>query len=163
MARTCESCHTDPKAIGYGEAKSRSAAILEGDIATFADQGPGLFGDIPSSQRARPQIPAIPDFPYAWDQLVTRSGEQIQNMPLPQDRPLSGAQRDLAEREGLCIACHQHYNTDTWDQVRKRMRAVLNIEGRALTPAEHDRAVETALLSLADEAPPQRREPALRP
>ncbi len=153
VARTCESCHTDPKALGYGEAKSRSSAELEGDRPTFANQGPGLFGDIPSSQRAKPQIPAIPDFPYAWDQLVTRSGEQVQNMPLPKDRPLSQAQRDLAEREGLCLACHQHYNTPTWDQVRLRLRGVLEVEGRALTPAEHDRAVEAALLTLAGALP----------
>lgn len=148
VARTCESCHTDPKTLGYGEGKSRSSGILEGDKALFADQGPGLFGDIPSSTRAKPQIPAIPDFPYSWDQLVTRSGKQVQNMPLPQDRPLSEEERNRAEREGLCVACHKHYNTPVWESVRRRMRAVLNAQGRALTPDEHDRAVEAALLSL---------------
>lgn len=151
VARTCESCHTDPKALGYGEAKSRTSALLRGDTPPFADQGAGLLGDIPSSKRAKPQIPAIPSFPYSWDQLVTRSGKQVQNMPLPQDRPFSRAQRDVAEREGLCVACHRHYNTDTWDRVRARLRGVLKIEGRALTPEEHDRAVEAALQSLSRE------------
>ncbi len=115
----------------------------------FANQGPGLFGDIPASTRATPQIPAIPDFPYTWDQLVTRSGEQVQNMPLPQDRPLSEEQRELVEREGLCVACHQHYDSLVWERVRMRMKRVLNVEGRALTPEEHDRAVEAALLALS--------------
>ncbi len=151
IARTCESCHTDPKALGYGEAKSRSAAILTGDEPVFADQGPGLFGDIPTSVRATPQIPGIPGFPYTWDMLVTRRGKQVQNMPLPQDSPLTAAQRDKAEREGSCIACHKHYNTPTWDRVRVNMRAALGIDsGRALTPDEHDRAVEAALLAFAN-------------
>lgn len=157
VARTCESCHTDPKALGYGEAKSRTSAELQGDTPTFANQGPGRFGDIPSSKRAKPQIPAVPDFPYTWDRLVTRSGQQVQNMPLPQDRPLSKEQRDLAEREGLCVACHQHYNTRVWDQVRSRLRGVLEIEGRALTPEEHDRAVEAALFTLAGGKPTKKK------
>ncbi len=151
VARTCESCHTDPKALGYGEGKSRSAKVLEGDIPLFANQGPGLFGDIPASVRATPQIPAIPGFPYTWDQLVTRSGKRVQNMPLPADHPLTDDQRNKMEREGLCVSCHKHYNTPTWDRVRERMKAVLNVEGRALKPEEHDRAVEAALLALANE------------
>lgn len=149
VARTCESCHTDPKAIGYGEAKSRSAAKLEGDKPFFANQGPGLFGDIPSSTRAKAQIPGIKDFPYTWDQLLTRNGKQVQNMPLPKDRPLSEVERNVVEREGLCVACHKHYNTPVWDRVRARMRDVLNVKGRALKPEEHDRAVEAALLSMS--------------
>ena len=82
--------------------------------------------------------------------LVTRSGKQVQNMPLPSDRPLNAEERDKVEREGLCIACHQHYNTPTWTNVRDKLRGVLGVEGRALTPAEHDKAVEAALLSLAN-------------
>ncbi len=151
VARTCESCHTDPKALGYGEAKSRTAGQLEGDKPQFANQGPGVFGDIPASQRATPQIPAVKKFPYAWDQLVTRSGKQVQNMPLVEDKPLSKKQRRLAEREGLCMSCHQHYSKPAWEAVRKKMRKQLNIEGRALTTEEHDKAVEILLLSFADE------------
>ena len=71
-------------------------------------------------------------------------------MPLPADRPLNAEERDKVEREGLCIACHQHYNTPTWTNVRDKLRGVLGVEGRALTPAEHDKAVEAALLSLAN-------------
>jgi hypothetical protein len=149
VARSCESCHTNPKAIGYGTNKTRSSAQLEGDLPHFANQGPPVIFDIPTSKHAKPQIPGLPDFPYAWDMLVTRSGKQVQNMPLLKDRPLDEKQRALVEREGLCVACHQHYNTKTWDNVRKNLRAQLKVEGRALTPAEHDQAVEKALLSLA--------------
>jgi hypothetical protein len=149
VARTCESCHTDPKAIGYGVAKSRSAAQLEGDRPQFALMGKDVNADIPFSKQAKPQIPGIPEFPYAWDQLVTRSGKQVQNMPLLADRPLNEAERNKTEREGSCVACHQHYNTPVWESIRNTLRDTLKIpDGRALTPQEHDRAVEAALLSL---------------
>lgn len=149
VARTCESCHTDPKALGYGVGKSRSSALMEGDRAHFANMGNTTKGDIPSSKKAHDQIPAIKDFPYAWDQLVTRSGQRVQNMPLLKDRPLNQEERNLAEREGLCVACHKHYNTPRWGKIRNKLRSTLKIKGgRALSPQEHDQAVEAALLSL---------------
>jgi hypothetical protein len=151
VARTCESCHTDPKALGYGVGKSRSAAIKEGDRPLLGLLSEDVNADIPTSEKAKPQIPGIPEFPYAWDQLVTRSGKQVQNMPLLADRPLNEAERNKAEREGSCIACHQHYNTPIWDAIRAKLRDLLDIaEGRALTPEEHDKAVEAALLSLLE-------------
>lgn len=149
VARTCEDCHTNPKAIGYGVAVSRSAAQLEGDAPMFANQAAGVRGDIAGAATGVDQVERIPEFPYAWDQLVTRSGVQVQNMPLPQDRPLNAQERDRTEREGLCVACHQHYGTTEWDRVRRRLRDVISAEGRAYTPDQHDRAVELALKALA--------------
>ncbi|MBI2388596.1 MAG: hypothetical protein HYV09_03170 [Deltaproteobacteria bacterium] len=148
-ARTCESCHTDPKAIGYGVGKSRWSVAMEGPGAHFGAQGTGALGDIPWSKAAKPQIPAMPAFPYAWDQLVTRDGKQVQNMPLLADRPLNAAERNLVEREGLCVACHQFYNTPKWERVRNKLRSSLKVDGRALTPEEHDKAVVGALDALA--------------
>ncbi|MEE9218510.1 MAG: hypothetical protein V3U98_05530 [Acidobacteriota bacterium] len=156
IARTCEDCHTNPKAIGYGTGVSRSAGILQGDAPLFADQSAGVGGDIPGAETATEQVEKIPDFPYAWDQLVTRSGRQIQNMPLPQDRPLDAAERGKVEREGLCVACHRNYGTETWDKVRAQLRGVLNAEGRAFRPEDHDRAVELALEALAGLPAPQK-------
>ncbi|MBI4408446.1 MAG: hypothetical protein HY561_01980 [Gemmatimonadetes bacterium] len=149
VARTCEDCHANPKAVGYGTAKSRSAGVLEGDAPVFANQAAGVRGDIPGAATAVDQVPRMPDFPYTWDQLVTRSGKQVQNMPLPQDRPLNAQERSRTEREGLCVACHQHYGTPEWDRVRRALRAAISPEGRAYTPDQHDRAVELALKALA--------------
>ncbi len=70
-------------------------------------------------------------------------------MPLPQDRPPDAAERGKVEREGLCVACHRNYGTETWDRVRAQLRGVLNAEGRAFRPEDHDRAVELALEALA--------------
>ncbi len=49
----------------------------------------------------RSQMRKVTDFPYAWDQLITRSGEQVQNMPHPEDRPFSPEEWDKIEREGM--------------------------------------------------------------
>jgi len=141
-ARTCESCHTNPKALGYGTQHSRSAGQLLGEQPMFANNAEGVYGDMPGAKTGRWQVPKIPDFPYAFDQLVTRSGKQVQNMPHKEDRPLNAAERNLVEREGLCVACHRHYNTPLWEAARQKV-------GRALTPEEHDRAVEEALKALA--------------
>jgi mono/diheme cytochrome c family protein len=141
-ARTCESCHANPKSIGYGTANSRSQGKLDGDKPMFVDMAEGFYGDIPGAKTGKWQVPKIPEFPYTLDQLVTRSGKQVQNMPHQEDRPLNAEERNKVEREGLCVACHRHYNTPLWEDVRKKV-------GPALTPEQHDRAVEEALKALA--------------
>jgi hypothetical protein len=103
--------------------------------------GKGFLGDIPGSQSSRWQIPAIPLFPYTFDQLITRSGNQVQNMPRIQDRPLNTNERDKVEREGICIACHKNYNTPLWTEIKEKY-------GSALTPEDHDRIVESALKAM---------------
>jgi hypothetical protein len=53
------------------------------------------------------------------------------------------------EREGLCIACHIHYNTEEWEQIRLKLKEELGLpNGYALTHEQHDRAVEHALKSI---------------
>lgn len=149
-ARTCESCHTSPKTIGYGTMNSRSAGKLLGDEPLFGNNAEGVYGDIPNAETGRWQVPKIADFPYAWDQLVTRSGEQVQNMPHVEDRPLNTEERDKVEREGLCVACHKHYNTPTWNSIRRKLAEKFGLrEGMALTAEQHDLAVEEALKALA--------------
>jgi len=145
VARTCEDCHANPKAIGYGAANSRSAAELLGDSPMFQDLSKGAYGDIPDAKTGRWQVPRIEDFPYALDQLVTRSGKQIQNMPLPEDRPLNRADRDLVEREGLCIGCHQHYGTEGWERIVEKY-------GRAETAQQHEKMVSEAIKSLIEKS-----------
>lgn len=143
IARTCEDCHTNPKAIGYGTANSRSAQKLQGNIPMFQDLSKGVYGDTLGIKTGKWQVPKIEDFPYALDQLVTRDGKQIQNMPLPEDRPLNEQQRNLVEREGLCVGCHQYYGTSEWEGIVKKY-------GKALTPEQHEKMVSEAIKSLMD-------------
>jgi hypothetical protein len=145
VARTCEECHTNPKSIGYGTGNSRSAQTFLGNSPLFQDLSKGVHGDIPDAKTGKWQVPKIENFPYALDQLVTRGGEQIQNMPLPEDRPLNQDERNLVEREGLCIGCHQHYGTSRWDKIIKKY-------GRAETAAQHEKMLSEAIKILIDNA-----------
>lgn len=143
VARTCENCHTTPKALGYGTGNTRAAGRILGERPLFSDMSKGVYGDIPGDN-APWQVPPVKDFPFSPEQLVTRSGKQVQNMPLPADRPLSGEERLLVEREGLCAACHQYAGTEKW-------KAVVEQYGRANTAEEHDRIMEQAFKALAHE------------
>jgi hypothetical protein len=128
------------------------------DKPLFTNLADGYYGDIPGSTTAKPQIPKIEDFPYSLDQLVTRTGKQTQNMPHLEDRPLNEDERKKMEREGLCASCHKHYNTELWEDVRKKLRKALvdddgkalTEEGKALTPELHDKAVETVLKAFGE-------------
>lgn len=149
-ARTCESCHTNPKTLGYGIANSRSQGELNGDAPLFTNLAEGFYGGIPDSKTERWQVPKIKEFPYSLEQLVTRSGKQIQNMPHVEDRPLNTEERNKVEREGSCIACHQHYNTPIWNRIIEKLKRALKDEknkditkdGKAVTPELHDKALE---------------------
>lgn len=107
----------------------------------FQNLSKGVYGDIPDAKTGKWQVPKIENFPYALDQLVTRSGKQTQNMSLPEDRPLSQEERNLVEREGLCIGCHQYYGTPDWNKIVEKY-------GRAETPEQHDRMVSEAIKCL---------------
>ena len=143
VARTCEECHTNPKAIGYGTGNSRSVEKLLGDSPLFQDLSEGVYGDIPLAKTGKWQVPKIENFPYALDQLVIRGGKQIQNMPLPEDRPLNDKERNLIEREGLCIGCHQYQGTPEWEGIIKKY-------GRAETAEQHEKIVSEAIKSLME-------------
>lgn len=145
VARTCEDCHTNPKSIGYGTGNSRSAAKVLGDTPLFQDLSKGVYGDVPGAKTGRWQVPKIEAFPYSLDQLVTRSGKQVQNMPLLKDRPLNEKERGIVEREGLCIACHKYYNDEDWDTLR-------NSYERALTSVDHDAIMDKAIKALIEKA-----------
>lgn len=143
VARTCEDCHTNSKTIGYGTSNSRSAEKLLGDSPMFQDLSKGVYGDIPDAKTGRWETPRIEDFPHALDQLVVRSGKQIQNMPFPEDRSLNQEERNLVEREGLCIGCHQYYGTPEWDKIIEKY-------GRAETAEQHEKMVSEAIKSLRE-------------
>ncbi len=67
---------------------------------------------------------------------------QVQNMPLPADRPLDRAKRLKVEREGVCASCHRFTGTKTWKEIVRRY-------GRAATPEEHDLIMQRAVEALS--------------
>ncbi len=116
-ARTCESCHTNPKTLGYG--------IQDGQF--MKRQGEDIYMDlqdlrtkkfIPKSKTV--QMKGIPGMDYDWSQVVTRDGKQLQTVGThwPDSRPLDQEQRDKMEKTGLCMGCHQNMtNKELWDKI----------------------------------------------
>jgi hypothetical protein len=62
---------------------------------------------IPAS--AVPQIEPIPGMTVDWSRFVTEDGKQLMTVGhhWPLSRPLNNKERANAEREGVCLACHQ--------------------------------------------------------
>ncbi len=111
QARTCVTCHTSSKALGYGiydgRFMKRSSANIYMDAAT-------VQGELVTN-RAQIQVAAIPDLPMDLDQVVTRDGKQLQTVGhhWPGSRPLNKEQRDNMERVGVCIGCHENFPEKT--------------------------------------------------
>lgn len=103
-ARSCPSCHANPKALGYGIEDGR---FQQNDTNIVIDlKGPD--GHV-ITEKGRVQIPGIPGMDFDWSQVVTRDGKQTHTVgshwtlsgPLPKEM------RDKMERTGACFGCHQ--------------------------------------------------------
>ncbi len=115
-ARTCESCHSDPKALGYGIEGGRFLLGYDEDrvIDLFDSEGnlmPANF-DV--------QMPAIPELPRDLSQIVDpETGEQLMTVGShwPGSGPLSQDQRDRMERTGVCMGCHTNMaDSEFWTE-----------------------------------------------
>ena len=129
-ARTCESCHSNPKTLGYG--------IQDGQFLT--DQDKDLFVDVQDlrtgkfvSKHKNAQIKAIPGMNYDWSQIITREGKQLQTVGThwPDSRPLDQDQREKMEKTGLCMGCHINMKDENlWNKLNtsKKLNATEHIK-----------------------------------
>lgn len=85
-SRSCESCHTSPKAMGMGI---------------------GGFKKEPS--RLDAQMPPIANVYYDYSKFLEANGTQLQTVGhhFKLSGPLSKEQRDKLDRSGVCFSCHQ--------------------------------------------------------
>jgi hypothetical protein len=149
-ARTCESCHTSPTAVGYGVADSREATPIEDtkverplpgqrERSTPAWESESVHGD-----------EALPEGGGGGEKgfievgrMVTREGQQLRHLADQGEHPLTLEQRDAVEREGVCLACHKHAGEPAWAEVMRRL-------GPAKTPEAHGRAIEALFQGFVD-------------
>jgi hypothetical protein len=104
-SRSCESCHNDPKAMGYG--------IGEGKY--FSDQTKTTIVDLMTAQkRVLPkkideQIPAIPNLNHDYSSMLDTNGTQLQTVGnhWKLSQALGNRTRSRLDRRGTCLACHQ--------------------------------------------------------
>jgi len=103
-ARSCESCHSSPKALGLGvgagelNADPNRASIIE----LMSADGKLL------SKRANEQIAAIPNLKHDYSQFVDENGTQLMTVGhhFKLSQALDKAQRDKLDRRGVCVSCH---------------------------------------------------------
>ena len=120
-ARTCESCHDNAKAAGYGIGggvfqRKNNINVIE----DLLDQRTGE----PIPKRYQVQIPAIPNLNFDLSAIVDRkTGNQIATVGThwPLSRALNRKERSKLERTGLCLGCHQEMtNKELWNRVNSK-------------------------------------------
>ena len=106
-ARSCESCHSNPKALGYGIEDGRFLLGYEEDRVIDLRDADGNI--IPANYSV--QMQGIPDLPRDLSQVVDPvTGEQTMTVGShwPASGPLTADQRARMERTGVCMGCHQN-------------------------------------------------------
>ncbi len=137
-ARTCESCHNNPKALGYGISDGRFMKGYEDGF--YVDLETALGEVIPEQTQLQAQ--PVPKLDHDLSQIVTRDDEVLVTVGShwPLTGPLPKEMRDRIERTGLCMGCHQNMNDeDLWSKVNspafvsnEQHQAVMNEAVRAL-------------------------------
>lgn len=104
-ARSCESCHSSDKALGYGIGGGKYTRPLDKDIYVDIETVDGTV----LSKNAVPQFEKIDGLTADWSRIVTEDGEQLMTVGhhFQLSRPLNDEERTRMSRHGTCLACHQ--------------------------------------------------------
>ena len=115
-ARTCESCHNNPKAMGYGISRGLFQMRSSEDvIEDLIDQKTGRV--IPKNFQI--QISKIDKLDFDWSTII-KNGQQVQTVGThwPLSRALPEEMRTSMDRTALCMGCHMEMsNEELWSRV----------------------------------------------
>jgi len=143
-ARSCESCHNNPKTLGYGIDKGiYQNHYAEDIIADITDARTGK----PLAKNYQIQIPAIPDLTFDWSQIVDpKTGKQVATVGThwPLSRSLPQEMRDNMDRSGLCMGCHK-------EMTDEKVWSVISTPG-TMDNAEHLDLMHQMLLKYYEDA-----------
>lgn len=117
QARTCESCHTNPKVAGLGLGNGTFG--LRQDESVVMDLMDATTREIIPAKHSV-QIPAIPKLNFDWSQIVTREGVQLATVGThwPKSRAFNKQELDNFLRAGTCMGCHQNMSeAELWEKV----------------------------------------------
>ncbi len=105
VSRSCESCHANPKTLGYGIEDGKF--MDDAHKPHSADLKTAYGKVIPAKTQV--QIEAIPGLDHDLSKIVDRDRGQIVSVGShwPGAGPLPKDMRDRMERSGTCIGCHQ--------------------------------------------------------
>jgi hypothetical protein len=104
-SRSCESCHSDPKAAGYGTDHGRLRPDLTRDTVIDLMTADGRV----LSHNTEVRIAGIAGLKDDWDRFVDENGTPLQTVGSDWrlSSPLSNAQRSRLDRSGVCLSCHK--------------------------------------------------------
>lgn len=102
-ARSCESCHADEKALGYGIGGGRMTAPWDTDKVVDLTTADGRV--IPAS--ARTQVEGIEGL-VDWSAVLDAEGNQTQTVGhhFEGSGPLPADMRARMDRDNVCVGCH---------------------------------------------------------
>ena len=118
VARTCESCHSNPKALGYGIEDGRFMQNADKGFSANLATAKGALISGKASLQAQP----IPGLKWDLSKIVTRKNKQLVSVGShwPLTGPLPEEMRNKMERTGVCLECHKEsLNKDLWSKVSK--------------------------------------------
>ncbi len=139
-ARSCESCHNNPKALGYGISGGRFLNGYEDGFTVDVKTALGVL--IPEQTQMQSQ--PIPSLDHDLSRIVTEDGQQLVTVGShwPLTGPLPQETRDKMERTGLCMGCHQNMtDAEIWGAVNSP--EFVNNE-------EHQQRMDDAIHALAE-------------
>ncbi len=104
-ARSCESCHVDPKAVGLGI--EEGSLLWRPDSQYVVDLMTADGTIIP--EKTRLQFAAIPALPYDWSRFLDSALEQFHTVGhhLSKSRAFTKSEILRIRRHGVCISCHR--------------------------------------------------------
>jgi hypothetical protein len=126
-ARSCESCHTNPKAFGFG---------IEGG-SVFGNPSKDLVVDLMTAdgevipKRIHIQKPAIKNLNFDWSKILDKNYTQLQTVGhhWSLSRALNEDELSKLDRKGVCLSCHQTIpNKDLAISLLSHIADVANIE-----------------------------------
>ncbi|MCV6596055.1 MAG: hypothetical protein OIF40_03075 [Mangrovicoccus sp.] len=140
-ARSCESCHNNPKALGYGISGGRFMKGYEDGFTVDLETVQGQIIPRQTQMQSQP----IPSLDHDLSRIVTEDGKQLVTVGShwPLTGPLPQEMREKMERTGLCMGCHQNMtDEDVWEAVNS---------DRFVNNEEHQEVMDKAIHALAAE------------
>ncbi|MGB0748248.1 MAG: hypothetical protein ACPGO3_05845 [Magnetospiraceae bacterium] len=116
QARSCESCHDNAKALGYGIEGGRFTLGANTDRYVDLINTDGVV--VPN--KATVQMPAIPQLDHDLSAIIDADGNQLVSVGSHWDLtgPLPEEVRSSVEKAGVCQACHEErFNPEFWAKV----------------------------------------------
>jgi hypothetical protein len=104
-SRTCESCHTNAKAMGYGIDGGKNHGDWSKD--TIVDLMTADGEVLPANSKA--QIEKIENLKHDWSVMIDENGTQVQSVGthFKLSGPLDQKQLAKLDRRGVCLSCHK--------------------------------------------------------